>query len=583
MAQFVSERWGRLDGMFRRIGPALLIILSIVVPATAATKPNIILITLESTRADRMGFLGSKLKITPSLDELSRQGMIFERAYSQSPQTVVSHATLLTGTYSQTHQVSEFGARLAATLPFLPDLLQARGYHTAAFVGSFALDPKNGLAPGFDRGFGSYDAGFFPPETGPLRAGSINRPAVQVVAHAGAWLAHNSKAPFFLWMHLNDPQAASSASYNAAVNAVDTAVGKLLTALRSSRLFDDALIVVASDHGQGLGAHGEETHGVFLYDETIHVPLLIKLPQNQNAGQRVTARARLVDVAPTILEIAAVPVPSEMQGQSLLRLAKTNSDQPVYAASDYSQRAFGWSPLESWRAGKYLYVKAPTPELYDLSVDPGANHNLAQASKATLGTIAGQLEAFDQRFSSSGHASPGSELTSSEMQKLASLGYVGLQKTGSGAAAATGVDPKDTITTANKTLSALTLLNEAKPDKAVATLQPLLAAGSKMYLLQFVMGAALLRQQHYPEAIERLHTAIELQPDSTWAHSEMGSALLKTGDSKTAVVHLEIASSRLPGSARLHSLLAQAYKNVGRTADSARERSKAILPGAANP
>src|SRR4051794_25839192 len=152
--------------MFRRIGPALLIILSIVVPATAATKPNIILITLESTRADRMGFLGAKLKITPSLDELSRQGMVFERAYSQSPLTVVSHATLLSGTYSQTHQVSEFGAKLAATLPFIPDLLQARGYHTAAFVGSFALDPKNGLVPGFDRGFGSYDVGFFAPETG---------------------------------------------------------------------------------------------------------------------------------------------------------------------------------------------------------------------------------------------------------------------------------------------------------------------------------------------------------------------------------------------------------------------------------
>ena len=177
----------------------------------------------------------------------------------------------------------------------------------------------------------------------------------------------------------------------------------------------------------------------------------------------MTARARLVDVAPTILEIAGAPIPSQMQGQSLLRMAKTNADQPVYSISDFPQRAFGWSALESWRAGKYLYIKAPRPELYDLSADPGATRNLAQTSKATLETIAGQLDAFDRRFSDPGNASGGSELTSSEMQKLASLGYVGLQKSSAPAsAAATGVDPKDAIATANRVLSALTLLNSGQ-------------------------------------------------------------------------------------------------------------------------
>ena len=169
---------------------------------------------------------------------------------------------------------------------------------------------------------------------------------------------------------------------------------------------------------------------VFLYDETVRVPLVVKLPQNQSAGKRVRARASLVDVAPTLLEVAGVAIPSQMQGQSLLRIAKanTNSDQPVYSASEFPQRAFGWSALESWRAGKYLYINAPKPELYDLSADPGAAHNLAQSSKATLETIAAQLDAFDRRFSDSGTSAGASELTSSEMQKLASLGYVGLQK-----------------------------------------------------------------------------------------------------------------------------------------------------------
>ena len=181
--------------------------------------------------------------------------------------------------------------------------------------------------------------------------------------------------------------------------------GKLIAALRSSKLYDDALIVIASDHGQSLGAHGEETHGVFLYDETIHVPLMLKLPQNQSAGKRVTARASLVDVAPTILEIAGVPIPSQMQGQSLLRIAKANTDQAAYSISDFPRRAFGWSSLESWRVGKYLYIRAPKPELYDLSADPGATRNLAQTSKATLETIAGQLDAFDRRFSDAGNSS----------------------------------------------------------------------------------------------------------------------------------------------------------------------------------
>jgi len=529
------------------------------IPSEAA-KPNIILITLESTRADRMGFLGSKAKLTPNLDSLARQSMVFEQAYSQAPLTVVSHATILSGTYPQTHRAGEFGARLGSNLPFVPDLLRARGYNTAAFVGSIALDPKNGFAPGFDRGFGVYDAGFHQPERGQNRPSSVERSPAQVVARASAWLAHNPAGPFFLWVHLNDPQAASSASYDAAVAATDAAQGKLIAALRATKLFDDALIVIAADHGESLGAHGEETHGIFLYDETIHVPLLLKLPQNQNAGKLVRARARLVDVAPTLLEIAGIAVPSQMQGQSLLRIAKASpdADQPVYSTSDFPQRGFGWSGLESWRAGKYLYIRAPRPELYDLSSDPGATHDLAPSSKATLETIAAQLDAFDRRFSDSGNAAGGSELTSSEMQKLASLGYVGLQKSASPLAAASGVDPKDGIATANKVLSALRFLDEGKPERAVATLQPVMAAGSKLYLAQYAMGVALARQQQYSQAIEHLRIAIELQPDSAWAHYEMGSSLLKSGDYKTAAIHLEIAASRLPDFAEAHSLLAQA-------------------------
>jgi tetratricopeptide (TPR) repeat protein len=364
--------------------------------------------------------------------------------------------------------------------------------------------------------------------------------------------------------------------------------------LQQRKIYENTAVIVVADHGESLGAHGEDTHGVFLYDETIHVPLLIKLPASQAAKPPtvgVSAKVRLVDIAPTLLEIAAIPVPSQMQGQSLLRIAKSkssggsgsgmNGDQPVYSRADLPQRAFGWSPLESWRAGKYLYIRAPKPELYDLTVDPAAAHNLAQSSKATLDTMAAQLESFDRHFS--GEAGKSSaELSSSEMQKLASLGYIGLQKSSASATAVSGTDPKDKIATANKVLEAASAGDQSKAgfDVAIAALTPLLSgnvsADPNLYLAQYALGAALARKGQYTEAAKHLHKAIELQPDSAWAHYEMGASLLKTGDFKTAVVHLEIATGRLPAFAPAHLSLAEAYDHLGRKDDAKRERDKAL-------
>ena len=541
---------------------------------SAATRPNIILITIGSTRADRMGFLGATAGITPNLDALARQSMVFEQAYAQSPLTVTSHATILSGTYPQTHAVSEFGTPLQATLPFIPQLLNATRYHTAAFVGSIRLDPRNGFAPGFNRGFDFYDARFHQPERGQTRFVSVERQGTQVVVRANAWLSR-TQAPFFLWVHLNDAHSPFGTPYDAAVKATDSAVGKLVAALQAKKLYDDALIVVVADHGESLGAHGEDTHGIFLYQETIHVPLLLKLPQNLNAAKRIHARAKLVDIAPTILEVAGVAIPSQMQGQSLLRIAKTNpgAEQPAYARSDFPQKAFGWSTLESWRSGKYLYIRAPKPELYDLSSDPGTTRNLAQSSKATLDTIASQLEAFDRRFTHQGKAA-GAGLSSSEVQKLASLGYVGLQKpTTPASTVASGVDPKDTIANANKVLAAMELVDDGRPEKAVAMLQPIVASNPKMYLAHYALGTAVLSQQQYPQAIEHLRQAIEIQPDSPWAHLQMGTALMKIGNYKTAAIHLEIATNRLPELALAHLLLGQAYEHLGRNDDANRERA----------
>jgi len=317
----------------------------------------------------------------------------------------------------------------------------------------------------------------------------------------------------------------------------------------------------------------------------------------------VTAKVRLVDIAPTILEIAGVPVPSQMQGQSLLRIARSGADQPVYSRSDLPEHAFGWSPLESWRAGKYLYIRAPKPELYDVTADPGATHNLAQSAKATLDTMAAQLDNFDRHFNGQGGKSS-SVLSSSEMQKLASLGYVGLERSPAAVDAVHGIDPKDRVVTANTiTNAARAAFVPSQPDPAIAALTPVVAAATNLYLAEYALGVALVekaqygssskaqtidaQKAQYAEAIKHLHKAIELQPDSVWAHYEMGATLLQGAsllnagdpiaaeDYKTAAVHLEIAAGRLPAFASVHLALAQAYDHLGRPEDAKKQRAKA--------
>ena len=556
----------------------LLLIACVLASGTGAcladTKPNVVLITLSSVRADRMGFLGTRPRITPHIDGIARQSLIFERAFSQSPLTVVSHATILTGTFPQAHRISELGTQLPDSVPFLPAILRAQGYRTAAFVGSIDLDPKNGLAPGFDRGFGSYDAGFHQPEAGMSRYQSVARRGNLVVSRAIAWLSANARGPFFLWLQFDDASVDSPAAYAQALAADDAAVGQLISALHAHKLYDEALIAITSDHGQSLGAHGEQTHGVFLYDETVHVPLLLKLP-GAHADKRIAASASLVDLAPTVLEVARVPVPSQMQGKSLMRLAHGERDEPVYARSDYPQTAFGWSALESWRSGKYLYIRAPKPELYNVFEDPGATRNLAQSAHAVLETMAAQMTAFDPRAAGQGITSS-SGLTSSEIQKLASLGYVGLQKSTSGVAtAASGIDPKDEVAAENGVLNALAVIDEGKPERALSILRRLGSAASDTYLAQFAMGTALRQQRDCAKAIPYLHRAIEFQPDSSWAHFEMGSCLMQTGAYKSAAVHLEIASKRLPEFPDTHALLAQIYDRLGRPHDAKQERAAA--------
>jgi arylsulfatase A-like enzyme/Tfp pilus assembly protein PilF len=575
--------------------------------------PNIILITVDTVRADRMGFLGSKLGLTPNLDTLARESVVFNHAYSQVPLTAPSHATILTGTYPQFHQVNDFQVPLAQDLPYASAILRAHGYHTSAFIGAMVLDPHAGFARGFDRGFDTYDAGFHQTRPGEDRYQSTERRGGEVVAHALAWLNQHPRGPFFMWLHLYDahdpydpPEPYKSkyaaAPYDGEIAYVDSVVGMFLSDLRTRRLYDGALIAVMADHGEALGEHGEDTHGFFLYDETIHVPLLIKLPgaasagkdsaTKSSAGTKIDDRVGLVDVLPTILQAVKIPIPQEVQGESLLSLLipkpapsesaeasavpDASPDRPAYAETDYPRNTYGWSSLRALRTGKYLYIKAPRQELYDQSADPKAEHNLSSSSTAVASTLAGQLDAFRQKTSSSREA-PKSIVDPEAQAKLAALGYIATDGNASKASAKErGADPKDKIEIANLIHRTYLLIEDHRYQEAVPLLQQLIAKEPDTPLAYAQLGQCFVSLKDYPQAVPVLRKAVELRPDMTLPHFQLGVALLETRDIAGAVPELEMVVARVPRWEEAHLLLQMAYAQTDRMAEAIKECEKVL-------
>lgn len=553
--------------------------------------PNILLITLDTTRADRMGFLGSERGLTPNLDALARESAVFTHAYAQVPLTTASHATILTGTYPQFHRVGTFGVPLAEDLPYAPAVLRAHGYHTAAFVASIILDAGSPYAPGFDRGFDTYDAGFHNEDPGENRYRTVQRRGSEVVAHALAWLNKHPKGPFFVWVHLYDAHDPydppepyksryASAPYDGAIAYEDAVVGRLLRQLKVRGLYDGTVMAVAADHGESLGAHGEDGHGIFLYDETIQVPLMIRLPRAVSPARRIENRVELVDLLPTLLQATGNAVPDAVQGQSLLGLMKTETkaaaaaanawgDRPAYAESDYPHSELGWSALRSLRTGKYYYIQAPRRELYDPTEDPKEEHNLAPASAAVADTLAAQLNAFRQKTVSAREA-PKTALDPSAQENLGALGYMAGGNTSKTDTQDQGPDPKDKIEIANMIHRAEVLEQDTHFDDAVALLKQVMAKEPGLSL-NAKLGGWLMRQKKYQEAVPVLRKAMEMARDSPMTHLELAKALMAAGDFENAVPELEITEAKVPRLADAHFLLELAYSRTNRVQDTIRE------------
>ena len=407
-------------------------------------RPPIILITIDTLRADRLGSYGSTRGLTPSLDAFAREAGRFTAAISQVPLTLPSHATILTGLHPAHHGVrTNDGFRLSSDAPTLAVALKSAGYATGAFVGGYPLRRSSGLSRGFDR----YDDEFL------ASPGALERSADAVFRSAEAWMDTNPGQPFFAWIHLFDPHSPYTppppfaaehrdSPYDGEVAYTDAAVGRFLDHLRQRHLFAAATIVVVADHGESLGEHGERTHGTFLYDSTVRVPLLIKTA-GATAKRPIDVPVETADLAPTIAAVAGATL-DRADGRSVLPLidgAAGDPDRPAYAESYYQNVLLGWSPLRAVRTARWKLVEAPRSELYDLEHDPGELQNRLEERAALASGLQRALDALD-----TGDRTPGgtpAAAASESAERLRSLGYASGSTVPTAASGA--IDPKDRI------------------------------------------------------------------------------------------------------------------------------------------
>jgi len=521
-----------------------------VVRKPGVNKPNVILITIDTLRADHVGCYGARDVKTPTLDGLARDGVVFERAISQVPLTWPSHAVILTGTYPFQNGVQDFtGQPLGKQFRSVAQAFQKAGYSTGAVVSAFVLDRSWGLARGFDF----YDDAFSAKTFQIKETGLVDRRAGESVAHAVAWLNKTStlKQPFFLWLHLYDPHSPydppepfrteySTHLYDGEIAYADHELGSLIAWLKQNHLYDSSLIVMLSDHGESLGEHGEDEHGFFVYNATVHVPLIVKPPAGSGipAGRR-SEPVETAAVGPTLLQMAGVEDPIERQFQSPSLLAgklemkrdeKRADNNPAYSETFYPFSSFGWSPLHALETGRFHFIQAPKPELYDLSSDPGETRNIAGDQPATVAVLREKLQTLLARNPFRGQEGNAGNLSPEAQDKLRALGYFGFRAAVSPEALKQGLpDPKDKLGEFNSILKAEDAFHLGHDDEADALLRHMQEQDPQIYVIPFLLGESDLRRENWDKAAAELERCLTLNPNFDNAMTGLARALVKLG------------------------------------------------------
>jgi arylsulfatase A-like enzyme len=394
---------------------------------------NLLFVTLDTTRADHIRCYGYKNIKTPNIDHLAKEGCLFEKAFTPVPITFPSHASMLTGLYPPTHGIRNNATyALSESVVTLPELLKERGYKTAAFVSAYVLDRRFGL----DQGFDIYDDDLETHVEPKLQ--QKERRAETVTQAAIKWLDGVGEESFFLWVHYFDPHDAWSPPppyskdyvqnpYDGEIAYADDWLGKLLNKLEKLKLTENTLIVLAGDHGEGLGDHHEKTHGIFIYDATLRVPLIFSCPRILPKSKRISSLVRLIDITPTILEIMAYKIPEHIQGVSLspFILGKTkNMKLELYCETFYPKSTHNWSPLKGLRTDTWKYIEAPIKELYELDKDPDEKTNLFDKEKDQAQRMTNRFAKLIQEIRTEETASTTLAMDEDTKEKMRSLGYI---------------------------------------------------------------------------------------------------------------------------------------------------------------
>lgn len=550
-------------------------------------SPNVLLISVDTLRADYLGAYGARVA-TPSIDHLAQKGTLFDIAVSHVPITLPSHASLFTGTYPIAHGVRDNGAfRLAEENQTLAEAFEAAGYRSAAFVGSFALDSRFGLGQGFEL-YNDYYG-----DTGGFNDFSISeRVADDVLEPALAWLSELGDSSWFAFVHLYDPhapyvapvafrQAYPDDAYAAEVAYADDALGRFLDALRDRHLLENTLILFTSDHGEGLGEHGEKTHGMFAYDSTLRVPLIFVWEGVLPEARRVLSRVRLIDVAPTVLELAGLDAVEGHQGKSLLPLMLEPSrgkDRESYFEALSFNLNRGWAPLTGFYQEQYKYIELPIPEVYDLEADPKELENLHEESLRQARQMATGLADLVERYSTeTSRAIQTAELDEETVARLRSLGYAVTPSEQSKPTKYTPDDDPKNLTHLSDMLDAGVAAHQSRRyEEAEKIFQSILEERPTFSAAYTNLAHVLEQTGRVKEAIGVLEQAIERGVQNRTLLGRLGAYLQEAGRLEESVALLEAVVEEHPTYTEAYNYLGVSYSQMGRVDEAVATLEKVI-------
>jgi len=493
---------------------------------------NFILITIDTLRADRIGCYGFQWIDTPFIDLFASRGIKFTRCISQTPLTLPSHTSLLTGTLPLFHGVRDNGGFIVPPeLKTLAELFKQNGYETAAFVGAYVLDSKWGLNQGFDYYFDQFDLSRFEK----VSLGTVQRPGNEVMDEALAWLEKKKQKNFFAWIHIYDPHTPYEPPppfdkkyrhpYLGEIAFADSQLGRLWEFLKANNLIQNSFLIFASDHGESLGQHRESTHGFFVYQEAIHVPLIFVTPFEKLQGISSSQVVSLVDVMPSVLEMAGISIPAQVQGTSLLPLffePEKKLHSFAYSETFYPRFHYGWSELQTLQNDRYKLIIAPELELYDLTEDPNEEKNLASSTKNIMAEFHAEALKFTEKFSQNAYKLDYRKIDEETRQKLAALGYIGSFTDSAKLKGKKLANPKEKIVVFNELSKARELGLGGKAEEAIRIIKEIIASDPEVTDAYFSLGNIYYKQGNFKEAISYFEKALELKPDDTFVVLNIG-------------------------------------------------------------